>query len=68
MIDRLRFDILVSKIHGYSHILDGLFRSMRSGQWHDPRMRYAILADLRMISHSLAKIVAELERDFPPEE
>ena len=60
-MDSLRFDILTSKIHGYSHLLDSIFRSLRTGQLHDPRMRDAILADLRMIAHGLDKIAAELE-------
>ena len=58
MMDRLRFDIL----------LDALFRSLRAGQLHDPRMREAILADLRMIAGSLTRIAAELEADAPKEE
>ena len=67
-MDRLRFDILTSKIHGHSTLLDGLFRSLRAGQLHDQRMREAILADLRMIAHGLDKIAAELEADAPKEE
>ena len=65
---RLRFDILTSKIHGYSCLLHDLFRSLRRGQMRDPRMREAILADMRMIAGSLAKIAAELEADAPKEE